>query len=371
MFSHEFAQISVFSNRKTDRYAWRVTSHNWTSAIDALVNGHSLTVAQSAAAMGAVMRGDVSDGQLAGFLVALRTKGETVDEIVGFRDAILESALPLDVSSDAVDIVGSGGDPVGVINVSSIASMVVAAAGVPVIKHGNRAASSKSGANDVLAALGIGISHDPGRVARIFAEIGVTYINALVFHPGFKNAGPVRTELGIPTVFNVLGQLCNPARPEATSLGMSNAARIPLAVGLFQQRGATALVFRGEDGIDKITTTGHSKVVEVTRGSVTEHDFDPREVGFSYSSIDDIRGGTPDENAAQARRVLAGEKGAPRDIIVLNSAAAIVAHRLCKNVSERDRSFVERMAEAVDVATQSIDSGAAEAKLDAWVDASR
>jgi len=314
-----------------------------------------------------IMNGDVSDARLAAFLVALRAKGESVDEVVGFRDAILAAALPLDVSTDAVDIVGSGGDPVGVINVSSIAAMVVSAAGVPVIKHGNRAASSKSGANDILTALGINISLEPDRVARVFAEIGVTYINAMVFHPGFRNAGPVRQELAIPTIFNVLGPLCNPARPEANALGMSNPARIPLAVGLFQQRGATALVYRGEDGIDKITTTGHSKVFEVSRGSVTEHDFDPREVGFTYSSIDDIRGGTPDDNAALARRVLAGEKNAARDIILLNSAAGIVAHRLSKNPTERDRSFVERMAEAVEASAQSIDSGAASAKLDAWV----
>jgi anthranilate phosphoribosyltransferase len=314
-----------------------------------------------------IMNGDVSDARLAAFLVALRAKGESVDEVVGFRDAILAAALPLDVSTDAVDIVGSGADPIGVINVSSIAAMVVSAAGVPVIKHGNRAASSKSGANDILTALGINISLEPERVARVFAEIGVTYINAMVFHPGFRNAGPVRQELAIPTIFNVLGPLCNPARPEANALGMSNPARIPLAVGLFQQRGATALVYRGEDGIDKITTTGHSKVFEVSRGSVTEHDFDPREVGFAYASVDDIRGGTPDENAAVARTVLAGDQNAARDIIVLNSAAAIVAHRLSKNPAERDRSFVERMAEAVETSIQSIDSGAAQAKLDAWV----
>lgn len=314
-----------------------------------------------------IMNGEVSDARLAAFLVALRAKGESVDEVVGFRDAILSAALPLDVSTDAVDIVGSGGDPIGVINVSSIAAIVVSAAGVPVIKHGNRAASSKSGANDVLTSLGINISLEPDQVSRVFAEIAVTYINAMVFHPGFRNAGPVRQDLAIPTIFNVLGPLCNPARPEANALGMSNPARIPLAVGLFQQRGATALVYRGEDGIDKITTTGHSKVFEVSRGSVTEHDFDPREVGFTYSSIDDIRGGTPDDNAALARTVLAGEKNAARDIIVLNSAAGIVAHRLSKNPAERDRSFVDRMAEAVEVATHSIDSGAAQAKLDAWI----
>jgi anthranilate phosphoribosyltransferase len=317
--------------------------------------------------MTAIMNGDITDARLAAFLVALRAKGESVDEVVGFRDAILSAALPLDVSTDAVDIVGSGGDPIGVINVSSIAAIVVSAAGVPVIKHGNRAASSKSGANDVLTSLGINISLEPDRVARVFAEIGLTFVNAMVFHPGFRNAGPVRQELAIPTIFNVLGPLCNPARPEANALGMSNPARIPLAVGLFQQRGATALVYRGEDGVDKITTTGHSKVFEVSRGSVTEHDFDPREVGFSYSSIDDIRGGTPDENAALAREVLAGEKNAARDIILLNSAAGIVAHRLSNNPAERDRSFVDRMSDAVEVSVHAIDSGAASAKLDAWV----
>ncbi|CAB4541792.1 unannotated protein [freshwater metagenome] len=344
-----------------------MTNESWTNLLSDLLDGRSLSVAEASRVMTDIMNGDVSDARLAAFLVALRAKGESVDEVVGFRDAILSAALPLDVSTDAVDIVGSGGDPIGVINVSSIAAIVVSAAGVPVIKHGNRAASSKSGANDVLTSLGINISLEPDRVARVFAEIAVTYINAMIFHPGFRNAGPVRQDLAIPTIFNVLGPLCNPARPEANALGMSNPSRIPLAVGLFQQRGATALVYRGEDGIDKITTTGHSKVFEVSRGSVTEHDFDPREVGFTYSSIDDIRGGTPDDNAALARTVLAGEKNAARDIIVLNSAAGIVAHRLSNNPAERDRSFVERMSEAVDVAAHSIDSGAASAKLDAWV----
>jgi len=344
-----------------------VSNDNWTTLLSDLLEGRSLAVAEASRAMTGIMNGDVSDARLAAFLVALSAKGESVDEVVGFRDAILSAALPIDISTDAVDIVGSGGDPIGVINVSSIAAMVVSAAGVPVIKHGNRAASSKSGANDVLTALGIDISLEPEHVARVFAEIGVTFINAMVFHPGFRNAGPVRQDLAIPTIFNVLGPLCNPARPEANSLGMSNPARIPLAVGLFQQRGATALVYRGEDGIDKITTTGHSKVFEVSRGSVTEHDFDPREVGFSYSTIDAIRGGMPDENAALAREVLAGKPSAARDIIVLNSAAGIVAHRLSKNPAERDRSFVERMAEAVEVSAHSIDSGAASAKLDAWV----
>ena len=317
--------------------------------------------------MRSVMNGTVTEAQLAAFLVALRAKGESVDEVVGFRDAILEAALPLDISANAVDIVGSGGDPVGVTNVSSIASIVVSAAGIPVIKHGNRAASSKSGASDILTELGVNISIEADAVARVFSELSLTYVNAMVFHPGFRNAGPVRTQLGIPTIFNILGPLCNPARPNANALGVSNPTRIPLVVGVFQTRGAAALVYRGEDGIDKITTTGHSHVWEVARGSVTEHDFDPREIGFAYTSIEDIRGGTAAENAEAARKVLAGESGAVRDIVLLNAAAGIVAYQLSLNPAERDRSFVERMSEGVDVARRAIDSGAAANQLAAWV----
>ena len=346
-----------------------MTIQNWPALLGKVISGDSLTVAEAAATMRSIMNNEVSDARLAGLLVALKSRGEAVDEVVGFRDAILEAAIPIDISSDAVDIVGSGGDPVGVINVSSIASIVVAASGVPVIKHGNRAASSASGANDVLTELGINIGLDAERVARVFAEIGLTYINAMVFHPGFKNAANARGELGIATIFNVLGPLCNPARPEANALGMAQIERIPLVVGLYQQRGATALVYRGEDGIDKITTTGHSRVVEVSRGSVTEHDFDPREIGFGFSSLEAIRGGSPAENAALASRVLDGEAGAARDIILLNSAAGIIAHRLSHNPAEREKSFVERMGEAVEVARAAIDSGAAKSKLAAWVSA--
>jgi anthranilate phosphoribosyltransferase len=344
-----------------------VTIENWPALLGKVISGDSLTVAEAATTMRSVMNNELSEARLAGLLVALKSRGETVDEVVGFRDAILEAAEPIKISTDAVDIVGSGGDPIGVINVSSIASIVVAASGIPVIKHGNRAASSASGANDVLTELGINIGLDSERVAKVFAEIGLTYLNAMVFHPGFKNAANTRGQLGIPTIFNVLGPLCNPARPEANALGMAQAERIPLVVGLYQQRGATALVYRGEDGIDKLTTTGHSRVIEVSRGSVTEHDFDPREIGFTFSSLESIRGGSPAENASLAHRVLNGEPGAARDIILLNSAAGIIAHRLSHNPAEREISFVERMSDAVEVARAAIDSGAAKSKLEAWV----
>jgi anthranilate phosphoribosyltransferase len=221
----------------------------------------------------------------------------------------------------------------------------------------------------VLTELGVNIAIDSDAVARVFAEINLTYVNAIVFHPGFRNAGPVRSQLGIPTVFNILGPLCNPARPQASALGVSHPDRIPLVVGVFQTRGATALVYRGEDGVDKITTTGHSHVWEISRGSVTEHDFDPREIGFEYSSVEDIRGGTAAENAEAARAVLAGARGAVRDIVLLNSAAGIVAYKLSIDPSERDRTFAERMAEGVAIAEQAIDSGDAERQLAAWVSA--
>lgn len=344
-----------------------MTSTNWAQLLETLLRGESLSISAARNAMQSVMTGDVTEAQLAAFLVALRAKGESVDEVVGFRDAILAAAVPLHVDSMAVDIVGSGGDPIGVTNVSSVASIVVAAAGFPVIKHGNRAASSKSGASDVLTELGVNIGIDSEAVARVFAETNLTYVNAMVFHPGFRNAGPVRTQLGIPTVFNILGPLCNPARPQANALGVANPDRIPLVVGVFQTRGATALVYRGEDGVDKITTTGHSHVWEISRGSVTEHDFDPREIGFDYSSVEDIRGGTAAANAEAARAVLAGVPGAVRDIVLLNSAAGIVAYKLSNDPAERDRTFAERMAEGVAIAAQAIDSGAAARLLESWV----
>ncbi|MFM6982206.1 MAG: anthranilate phosphoribosyltransferase [Microbacteriaceae bacterium] len=344
-----------------------MTSTNWAQLLETLLRGESLSISAARNAMQSVMTGDVTEAQLAAFLVALRAKGESVDEVVGFRDAILAAAVPLHVDSMAVDIVGSGGDPIGVTNVSSVASIVVAAAGFPVIKHGNRAASSKSGASDVLTELGVNIGIDSEAVARVFAETNLTYVNAMVFHPGFRNAGPVRTQLGIPTVFNILGPLCNPARPQANALGVANPDRIPLVVGVFQTRGATALVYRGEDGVDKITTTGHSHVWEISRGSVTEHDFDPREIGFDYSSVEDIRGGTAAANADAARAVLAGVPGAVRDIVLLNSAAGIVAYKLSNDPAERDRTFAERMAEGVAIAAQAIDSGAAARLLESWV----
>src|SRR5690606_32619657 len=251
--------------------------------------GSDLSIAESAWAMEEVMAGRTSEAQLAAFLVALKAKGETVDEIVGFRDAILAHAEPLEVDPMARDIVGTGGDRFGTVNVSTMASIVAAAAGARVIKHGNKAASSASGSSDVLAALGVDLSLSPGRVAEVLEEAGITFAFASLFHPGFRHAGPTRAALGIPTVFNFLGPLCNPARPEASAVGVAALDKVPLVVGVFRTRGATALVFRGDDGLDELTTTGHSHVWEVARGDVHEHDLDPADLGLARARIDDLR----------------------------------------------------------------------------------
>lgn len=343
----------------------------WPRIIDSLLEGDDLSIAEATWAMERVMVGESTPSQLAAFLVALRAKGETVDEIVGFRDAILAHALPLEVDSMGVDIVGTGGDRFGTVNVSTMASIVVAASGVPVIKHGNRAASSASGSSDVLAALGVDLTRDPARVAQVLREVGITFAYAAAFHPGFKHAATTRREIGVPTVFNFLGPLTNPARPEASAVGVANASKVGLIVGVFQTRGATALVFRGDDGLDELTTTGHSHIWEVSGGSVTEHDFDPLELGLPRASIDDLLGADAEHNAAVARRVLSGAEGPVRDIVLLNAAAGLVSFRLAQDPAQRDRPIVARFREQLAVAAATIDDGRALAKLDDWVAATQ
>lgn len=343
----------------------------WPAILTALLDGEDLSVSDAAWCMEQVMTGVATEAQLAAFLVALRAKGETVDEVVGFRDAVLEHAVPLDVDPMALDIVGTGGDRFGTVNVSTMASVVAAASGVPVIKHGNRAASSASGSSDVLAALGIDLALPAERVGQVLDEAGITFAFASAFHPGFRHAGAVRAQLGVPTVFNFLGPLCNPARPEASAVGVAHLDRVPLIVGVFQTRGATALVFRGDDGLDELTTTGHSHVWEVSRGTVKEHDLDPRDLGIARAKIDQLKGGDAAFNAAVVHRVFAGETGPVRDIVVLNAAAGLVSYALAKDPSQVQRSILDRFAEQMLVAASTIDSGAAARKLEEWIAATK
>jgi anthranilate phosphoribosyltransferase len=348
------------------------TQPTWPSLLETLIEGSDLSISEASWAMRQVMAGDATSAQLAGLLVALRVKGETVDEIVGFRDAVLENAVPLPVDPMVLDIVGTGGDPFGaVLNISSVASVIAAGAGVPVVKHGNRAASSASGASDVLSELGVDISIPAERVAAVLDEVGITFAFAAAFHPGFRHAGPTRSELGISTLFNILGPLCNPARPEASAVGVASLERVPLVVGVFQTRGATALVYRGDDGIDKLTTTGHSHIWEVSLGSVTEHDLNPVELGIPRAPIEALLGKDAAHNASVIRSVLAGEKGPVRDIVLLNAAAGLAAFALAKDPEQLRVPILDRLGEQLEVAAATVDSGAAAAKLEAWAAATR
>lgn len=343
------------------------TEPSWPAILTRILAGADLSIAEATWAMEQIMAGQATPAQLSGFLVALRAKGETIDEIVGFRDAILAHALPLDVDPMALDIVGTGGDRSGTVNVSTMSSIVAAAAGARVVKHGNRAASSASGSSDVLAALGVDLQQSPARVAAVLDEVGITFVFAALFHPGFAHAGPVRAELGIPTVFNFLGPLCNPARPEASAVGVAALDKVPLVVGVFRTRGATALVFRSDDGLDELSTTGHNRLWEVSRGDVHEHDLDPADVGLAGATIDDLRGGDAAYNAAIARDVLGGAGSvAVREIVLLNAAAGLVSWELAHDHAQVERDIRERFAEKIAIAAETIDSGAAIAKLDAW-----
>lgn len=345
---------------------------SWPEMLQHILAKRDLSVSEASDAMAQVMSGVVTDAQLAAFLVALRAKGETVDEVVGFRAAILDNAVALDVPPMVLDIVGTGGDPYGaVINVSSIASIVAAAAGVPVVKHGNRAASSASGASDVLGQLGVNLDLTPDQVAQVFHEVGLTFVFAAKFHPGFRHAATARKEIGIPTVFNILGPLCNPARPEASAVGVADLERVPQMAGVFRTRGATALLYRGDDGIDKMTTTGHSRVWEVTRGQVIEHVVDVEELGLPKAEIEQLLGESPEHNATVARSVLAGEQSPARDIVVLNAAAGLASYALAANPSEHDRPLRERLKANIELAQRAIDNGDAQTTFDAWVAATQ
>lgn len=346
-----------------------IEERNWPSVLTTLLDGENLCVSQAEWAMSRIMTGAASGAQMGAFLVALRSKGVTIDEVIGFRDAILAEAMPIQLPAMSLDIVGTGGDRFGTVNVSTMAAVVAAAAGAPIVKHGNRAASSLSGSSDVLTALGVNLALESDQLSQSFSEAGIAFVHAARFLPGFRHAAPVRSELGVPTVFNFLGPLCNPVRPEASAVGVADVDLVPLFVGVFRLRGASALVFRGDDGLDELTTTGHSRVWEVSRGGLTEHDIDPRDLGIPRAEIRDLIGGTPMENAEVVHRVFAGQTGPVRDIVLLNAAAGLVAFDLAERPESVEQPLLERLHNKLEAAAEAIDSGGASAKLASWVSA--
>lgn len=339
---------------------WHMSS-TWPELLTVLVNGDDLTQAQARWAMGEVFAGAATPVQVAGFVVALRAKGETVEEVSGIATAMLEAAHPISVPGRLLDVVGTGGDRSMSVNISTMSAIVAAGAGARVVKHGNRSASSQSGSADVLEALGIRLDLPPSRVAEVAEEAGITFCFSAAFHPAMRHAAVPRRELGIATTFNILGPLTNPARPQAQAVGCADARMAPVMAGVLAQRSVDAWVFRGDDGLDELTTTTTSTLWRVHGGVVTEHALDPLSVGIARATTDDLRGGDAAHNAEVVRRMLAGEPGPVRDAVVLNAGAALAVY------DSPDDDVDGALAAGVDKAATSIDSGAARQSLDRWV----
>ena len=324
-------------------------------ALEALLDRRDLSREEAREAMGAIMMGEATPAQIGGFLVALRLKGETPDEIAGFAEAIRGQVLEVRPQrDDLVDTAGTGGDGQSTINISTAAALVAAAAGAGVAKHGNRAVSSASGSADVLEALGFSLDCPPERIERSIDELGFGFLFAPAHHPGFRHAAPVRKELATRTVFNVLGPLTNPAGARAQVVGVYNAALVRTIAEVLARLGARrAFVVHGFGGIDELSPAGPNLVCEVVDGEVREREVDPRALGLARCSPEELRGGSPEENAAVITAVFSGEEqGGKRDAILLNAAGAIAAG-----------GHAEDLRDGLELAREAVDSGAAEERL--------
>lgn len=342
-----------------------VGERSWPHLLTALLRGEELSTADTAWAMGEIMAGSATPVQVAGFAVALRAKGETPAELAGLVEAMLSAAtrleLPEETRAEAVDVVGTGGDRAHTVNISTMSAIVVAGAGARVVKHGNRAASSACGAADLLEYLGVPLDLPPAAVARCVTEVGIGFCFAAAFHPGMRHAGATRRELGVPTFFNILGPLTNPAQPRSAAVGCADPRMAPVMAAVFAARGDSVLVVRGEDGLDEFTTAAPTRVWAARDGRVTETVVDALDLGLARSRPGDLRGADAAYNAWVARRVLAGEKGPVRDAVLLNSGAALAAQAGFGD----DLHGVLRAG--IDRAERVLDSGAATVLLDRWV----
>ncbi|MEV7428759.1 anthranilate phosphoribosyltransferase [Nocardioides sp. NPDC092400] len=333
----------------------------WPEVLGALVAGQDLSAGQTAWAMDEVLSGEATSAQVAGFAVALRAKGETTEEVRGLADAMLAKARRISVPGRLLDVVGTGGDRSFSVNISTMSAIVAAGAGAPVVKHGNRSASSKSGSADVLEALGIRLDLPVERVAEVAVEAGITFCFSAAFHPAMRHAAVPRRELGIGTTFNLLGPLTNPARPAAQAIGCADARMAPVMAGVYAARGVDAWVFRGDDGLDELTTTTTSRLWRVHGGEVSTETVDPATYGLAPATAEDLRGGDAAHNAEVVRRLLAGDRGPVRDAVVLNAGAALAVH------ASPSAPAAESLAEGVRRAVDAIDTGAAAATLERWV----
>ncbi len=334
-----------------------MTEFSWAPVLDKLMARADLTSDEARAAMGEVMAGRATPAQIAAFIVALRAKGETADEMTGLAEAMLDAAITVEVSGTVVDTAGTGGDGSGTFNISTTAAFIAAGAGARVAKHGNRAASSKTGSADLLEAMGLELDLAPEATVRMIEEVGFGFFFARKYHPAMRFAAPVRSELGVRTVFNFLGPLCNPARATRQAVGVSDPAMAARMIEVLANLGAErAFVYYGEDGLDEITTTAPSYIYRLVDGEITHAEFTPEDFGVPRARPADLAGGDPEANVAITRAVLGGEPGPARDISVVNAAPALVA-----------AGVTDGFVEAVALGQQAIDSGAAQGVLDSAI----
>ncbi|MGC2652407.1 MAG: anthranilate phosphoribosyltransferase [Mycobacterium sp.] len=345
-----------------------LSSASWPLVLGRLTAGRDLENGQAAWAMERIMSGAATPAQIAAFGVAMRMKVPTAAEVGELADVMLAHGhrLPTEdlgtQGTETVDIVGTGGDGANTVNLSTMAAIVVAAAGVPVVKHGNRAASSLSGGADTLEALGVRIDLEPDQVARSIAEVGIGFCFAPLFHPSYRHASAPRREIGVPTVFNLLGPLTNPGRPRAGLIGCAFADLAEVMAEVLAARRSSVLVVRGNDGLDELTTTTTSTIWRVQAGTIDRLTFDPAGFGFARAALAELQGGDAETNAAEARSVLAGTPGPIRDAVVLNAAGAMVAHAGLSSRAE----WLPAWEEGLQRAGVAIDSGAAEQLLARW-----
>ena len=331
----------------------------WPALLTELSHRRPLDGSQASAAMTAMMQGDATEAQIGAFLLGLRTKGETVEEMEALAGTMLSFAVPVHAPEPVIDTCGTGGDRAGTFNISTVAALVVAGAGVPVAKHGNRAATSHCGSADLLEELGVNIELDAEGVERCLDEAGIGFMFARTFHPAMAHVAPVRAELKVPTVFNFLGPLSNPARPYAQVVGVADERMLPLMAEVLARRGTRALLFRGVDGLDELTTTDLSTVYDVKDGTVRETHLDPAKFGLGKVKPEELAGGDAPYNADIARRIIDGEKGARRDVVILNAGAAL-----------RVAGFAESLEEGMATAARAIDDGEAAKTLTRWIEVS-
>ncbi|WP_228000913.1 anthranilate phosphoribosyltransferase [Nocardia australiensis] len=340
---------------------------SWPQVLGTLADGGDLAADDTAWVINEIFTDNATQAQIAAFGVAIKIKGPTPEELSGMASGMLAHARLVHVDGDAVDIVGTGGDRSGSVNISTMSAIVVASTGVPVVKHGNRAASSKSGGADVLEALGVKLALGPEAVTRCVHEVGIGFCFAPLFHPALRFAGPARKEIGIPTVFNVLGPLTNPAQPRAGLVGCAFPDLLAVIAGVFAERGASAFVVRGNDGLDEITTSDTTDAWIVSGGRLRETTIDPARLGIPRVDLEALRGGDAEVNAGIARDVFAGSPGAVRDAVLVNSAAAIVAYDLSRSTGDPEVDVHDALAAGIERAAAAIDAGKSAELLDRWV----